>query len=167
MHTYESTAFHCCCSGPNIGPRPLTLEIEDSLVVLENLDCHGTESKLIECSEGDHSICENNQTVGVICRAGMCVLTRCVSFVKYYSIVYILFSLIPRPPPFSFFGLCSVWYMEVAEHVLQWTQTEERKQGRPGNKAIFCSLYCVQSTVSIAEAHFYMHFVDAWISHVS
>ena len=79
----------------------MTLEIEDSLVVLENLDCHGTESKLIECSEEDHSICENNQTVGVICRAGTYVL-------NYMCLFYSPFSLIPRPPSFSFFGLRSV-----------------------------------------------------------
>ena len=46
-------------------------------------------------------------------------------------------SLVPRPPPFLFFGLHSVKYTE-AEYrfrVLYWTQAEERKQKRPGSEA--------------------------------
>ena len=67
-HNYAQSCFSDC----NAGPRPLTLEVEDnSLVVLRNPECHGTESKLVECDGDEDNRCQNNQTAGVICRAGI------------------------------------------------------------------------------------------------
>ena len=53
-------------------------------------------------------------------------------------------SLVPSPPPFLSFGLCSVYFTEAEEwpffailplHVLQLImQTEEQKTGKPGNE---------------------------------
>ena len=42
-------------------------------------------------------------------------------------------SLISRPPPFLFFGLCSVWYMEVTMYYTE-SKLKNKKWGRPGNK---------------------------------
>ena len=49
-------------------------------------------------------------------------------------------SLVPRPTPFLFFGLRSVWRRQRVKNclcVLYWTQTKEQKNraARPGNKA--------------------------------
>lgn len=75
MYIHESIIY---CCGHNFAwyyfpdcitdPRPWTLEVRDSLVVLKNPECHGTESMLVECE--DEGRCQTNRTAGVICRAG-------------------------------------------------------------------------------------------------
>ena len=89
-HNYAQSCYSDC----NAGPRPLTLEVGDnSLVVLRNPQCHGTESKLVECNDDEDNRCQNNQTAGIICRAGNILITVFQSLCIPEIILLLLVSL--------------------------------------------------------------------------